>query len=307
MDKRLKYLNALRSFESAARHQSYSKAAEELFVSQAAISQQMRQLEQALSVKLFLRNGRAMQLTDSGSKLFQSTNQAFSTLIGGLNTIQAESIAGELTLTSTQAFCSLWLMPRIYKFSLQHPDITIRILASNQIENLQKKHLDLAIRFGNQNIIEQSSLITENFGEDVVYPVCSPKLLEKQQLQSPEDLLHCKLVSLAHDKVITWGRWFEHAGVTGYEQHKNKIEVTSTDMALSAVLTGHGVALSASAMSAAYIHSKQLVIPFKIEHPGVWKRYLVYDENSAKLERIKTFTQWLQLEMAMSEPKMALR
>ena len=102
MDKRLNHLNALRTFESAARHQSYSKAAEELFVSQAAVSQQMRQLEQGLQAKLFLRVGRTMQLTQSGEKLFHATSQAFTTLIQGLNSIQCEGIAGDLTVTSTQ-------------------------------------------------------------------------------------------------------------------------------------------------------------------------------------------------------------
>ena len=148
MDKRLKHLNALRTFESAARHKSYTKAAEELYVSQAAVSQQMRQLEQVLSIKLFIRSGRKMLLTQSGESLYVSTHQALNLLVKGLNSIQTEEVAGDLTITSTQAFCSLWLMPRLYKFSQQHPDINVRILGSNQKEDLQKKHIDLAIRFG---------------------------------------------------------------------------------------------------------------------------------------------------------------
>ncbi|NQZ20664.1 MAG: LysR family transcriptional regulator [Colwellia sp.] len=308
MDQRLKYLNALRTFESAARHKSYTKAAEELYVSQAAVSQQMRQLEQVLSVKLFMRSGRKMILTQSGESLYTSTHQALNLLINGLNSIQNEEVAGDLTITSTQAFCSLWLMPRLYRFSQQHPNVNVRILGSNQKEDLRKKHIDLAIRFGVKNRVADSEhLVMEEFGEDVVYPVCSPKLLQHMWLKSPKDLLDCTLVSLANERLVTWQTWFEHAGVEGYEKVTKKTEVTSSDMALSAVLSGHGVTLAASAMFSQYILTKQLVVPFKIKHPIIWKRYLAYDPNSVKRKRIQVFIDWVRTEMASSEPKVLLR
>jgi len=307
MDKRLKHLNALRSFESAARHKSYSKAAEELFVSQAAISQQMRHLEQVLAVKLFIRHGRSMQLTQSGEVLYHSTHQAFNTLVKGLNDIQHEGVAGELTITSTQAFCSLWLMPRLYKFSQKHPDVNVRILGSNQKEDLQKKHIDLAIRFGTKvRLDDLDDLVMEEFGEDVVYPVCSPNLLKHHRLDSPKDLLTCTLVSLANEKIVTWQEWFTHAGVQGYELHSNKTEVTSSDMALSAVLSGHGVTLAASAMYAQYTESKQLIVPFQIQHPVIWKRYLAYNVHSAKSKRIGVFIEWIKQEMGQFEQNTAI-
>jgi len=308
MDPRLKHLNALRTFESAARHNSYSQAAEELFVSQAAVSQQMRQLEQVLKVKLFVRTGKKMLLTASGETLYGSTHTALNLMIEGFNSIQNESIAGDLTITSTQAFCSLWLMPRLYKFSQENPDINVKILGSNLKEDLQKKHIDLAIRFGVEKRLSPSeNLVMEEFGEDVVYPVCSPNLLKHMWLQSPKDLLDCTLVSLANDRIVTWQKWFEHAGVKGYEKVNKKTEVTSSDMALSAVLSGHGVALVASAMFSQYILTKQLVVPFKIKHPVIWKRYLVFDPTSVKRKRIKVFIDWIHAEMASSEPKLLLR
>jgi LysR family glycine cleavage system transcriptional activator len=308
MDQRLKYLNAMRTFESAARHKSYSQAAEELFVSQAAVSQQMRQLENVLSVKLFVRTGRKMLLTPSGETLYDSAHQALNILIKGLNSIQHEDIAGDLTITSTQAFCSVWLMPRLYKFSQVHPDVNVRILGSNQKEDLQQKHIDVAIRFGvKKQVSNADNLVMEDFGEDVVYPVCSPKLLQHMWLQSPKDLLDCTLVSLANEQVVTWDKWFEHAGVKGFESMTKKTEVTSSDMALNAVLSGHGVTLAASAMFSQYIHTKQLVVPFKIKHPVIWKRYLAYDPNSAKRKRIQVFIDWVRAEMASSAPKVLLR
>ncbi len=307
MDKRLKHLNALHTFECAARHKSYSKAAEELFVSQAAVSQQIRLLESHLAIKLFARNGRQMELTASGETLHQSCQKGFDEIIKGLNSIQCEGIAGDLTITSTQAFCSLWLMPRLYKFSLQHPEINIKILGSNQIEDLQKKHIDLAIRFSTKmNAFDDNQLIVQDFGDDYAYPVCSPKLIEKYHIKSPADLLKCRLVSLANEKIVTWRDWFTHVGVQGFDTHISKTEVTSSDMALSAVLTGDSVALAVSALFLPYIKSKQLIVPFNIRHPSHWKRYIAYSTNSSKHARIKVFVQWLQQEMQESSHQLSL-
>lgn len=298
MDKRLKHLNALHTFECAARQKSYSKAAEELFVSQAAVSQQIRLLESHLAVKLFTRNGRQMELTQSGETLYQYCQRGFDEIINGLNSIQCEGIAGDLTITSTQAFCSMWLMPRLYKFSLQHPEINIKILGSNQVEDLQKKHIDVAIRFSTKhNAFEDNQLIVQNFGDDYAYPVCSPKLIEKYHIKSPADLLKCRLISLANEKIVTWRDWFTHVGVKGFDTHVSKTEVTSSDMALSAVLNGDSVALAVTALFNPYIDSKQLVVPFNIKHPSHWKRYIVYSRNSSKKARIDVFVQWLQQEM----------
>lgn len=298
MDKRLKYLNAIRTFECAARHNSYSKAAEELFVSQAAISQQMRQLEEVLGAQLFTRVGHQMQLTPSGEKLFEASHQAFAVLSNGLNSIQSEDIAGELIITSTQAFCSLWLMSRLYKFSALYPMISVKVLGSNQVEDLNKKHIDLAIRFGSRARMEKNDGLTwESFGEDVVYPVCSPILVERMRLKNPQDLFNCQLVSLANETTITWKSWFDSINVSGFSSHQKKLEVTSSDMALHSVLSGHSVTLAASGMFESYLQNKQLVIPFFNAHPHKWERHIVYDAHSVKRKRIRVFKDWLLTEM----------
>lgn len=299
MDQRLKFLNALVSFESAARHQSYSKAAEELFVSQAAISQQMRQLEQGLKVKLFIRSNRSMLLTESGEKLQKSCKLGFNEIINGLNAVQQEQVEGDLTITSTQAYCSLWLMPRLYKFSLAHPEINVRIMGSNQVEDLQKKHIDVAIRFGfSAENISPDNYTVLPFGSVGAYPVCSPQLVNDGCLTRPEDLLNCRLIYLTRESKVTWRSWFEHLGIKGYETHTKKTEVTSSDMALSAVLAGHGVTLAATGLFSQFLATKQLVVPFDVRHPIEWQRYLIYDENSAKASRIKIFVDWMLDEIA---------
>jgi LysR family glycine cleavage system transcriptional activator len=304
MDKRLKHLNNLRSFESAARHQSYSKAAAELFVTQAAVSQQMRQLETSLGTRLFTRRGRKMQLTDSGDKLYQATQLAFNTLLKGFNSIQTEDIAGSLTITSTQAFTSLWLMPRLYQFSVKHPDIKIKVLASNCLEDLRQGHIDLAIRFrttADSNISEEMTY--EFVSEDHVYPVCSAQLANKMHFNNPQDILNCWLVSLEHEGLINWSAWFTQAEIIHYQAHTKWTQVSSGDMALSAVLSGHGFTLASEALFSQYIETGQLVIPFNIKHPISFKRYYVYDPNSAKKARLNIFINWLKEETLKDKTK----
>ncbi len=301
MDKRLKQLNNLRSFESAARHQSYSKAAEELFVTQAAVSQQMRQLETSLGSRLFARNGRQMQLTQSGEKLYMATQQAFNSLIKGFNSIQTEEVAGTLTITSTQAFTSLWLMPRLYRFSIKHPEVKIKVVASNCIEDLRQGQIDLAIRFKTTEIANDEEMTYEFVAEDHVYPACSVQLAQEYDFKEPKDVLNCWLVSLENQGSIDWPAWFAKAGVKNYQNHNKWTEVSTGDMALSAVLSGHGFTLASQALFSQYISTGQLVIPFDIKHPISFKRYFVYDANSAKKARLDIFIAWLKEETLLEK------
>jgi len=136
-----------------------------------------------------------------------------------------------------------------------------------------------------------------------VYPVCSPALVENGTLKKPEDLLNCRLISLANERIVTWKEWFDNLGIQENINDISKTEVTSSDMALSAVISGHGVALAATAMFKPYIHSKQLVIPFNIKHPVHWNRYLVYSVNTSRQSRIEVFMNWIQQEMEMERDK----
>ncbi|WOH37800.1 LysR substrate-binding domain-containing protein [Thalassotalea fonticola] len=298
MDNKLRHLNNLRTFDSAARHQSYSKAAAELFLSQAAVSQQMRQLEIALGTKLFSRQGRKMVLTDNGVKLYHATQQAFNILTSAFNNIQSEGIAGNLTITSTPSFSSMWLMPKLHKFSQQYPQIKIRVVSSNRFENLKQNHIDLAVRFGISAEKETSDdLQCEYFGEDDVYPVCSAKLAQEVSFNTPQDILKTWLVNLEKPGPFGWDAWFKHAEVKNYQNHQQWTEVVSTDIALSAVLGGHGFTLAAKFLYSQYLDAGTLVIPINVKHPLTVKRYLVFDANSAKKARLDIFMAWLKEEM----------
>lgn len=298
MDNKLRHLNNLQSFDCAARNQSYSKAAAELFLSQAAVSQQMRQLEIALGTKLFARHGRQMVLTEDGLKLYHATQQAFNTLTNAFNDILQEGVAGSLTITSTPSFSSMWLMPKLHKFSQLYPQIKIRVVSSNRFENLKQSQIDLAVRFGSGAVKETSDhLQYEYFGEDDVYPVCSTKLAQELSFNTPQDILKTWLVSLEKPGPFGWDVWFKHAGVKNHQEHQQWTEVVSTDIALSAVLGGHGFTLAAEFLYAQYLEAGTLVIPINIKHPLTVKRYLVFDAKSAKRARLDIFMAWLKEEM----------
>ncbi|UTV26619.1 LysR substrate-binding domain-containing protein [Photobacterium atrarenae] len=291
-------INLLVTFECAARHHSYSLAAGELCISQAAVSQQMRQLERDLGCRLFIRKNRQMLLTQQGQTLFDGAQQALKMINRTLNHIHTEEIAGELTISSTQAFTTLWLMPRLQRFSELHPEIQVRIVSSPGFDDLKHSHIDLAIRFGVD--VEKhtpKSLACEYFGEDFVYPVCSARLHEKLAFTSAQDLLSTWLVTLENPGNYSWHHWFEGAGVDGWEEHEQWTRVSSTDMALNAVLSGHGITLAAIYLCRRQLETGELVIPFEQPHPNSVKRYFVYDPHSAKKARLQIFMQWLKTAM----------
>ncbi|KOE79506.1 LysR family transcriptional regulator [Vibrio alginolyticus] len=294
----LKNIKLLVTFECAARHNSYSLAASELCISQAAVSQQMRQLEHHLGCRLFARKGKQMLLSQQGQSLFCCTQKALGIINHGLSQINREDIEGELTISSTQAFTALWLMPRLQHFAELHPEIQIRVVSSPSYDDLKQAHIDLAIRFGTE--VEKHtpySLACEYFGESKVYPVCAAELVTNLTLDSPTDLLSTWLVTLVNSGAYGWQDWFEHAGVTGHEQHQKLTKVDSTDMALNAVLCGHGVTLAVPYLCQRQLDSGELVIPFELPHPNPVKRYMVYDPHSTRLTRLKVFMAWLKKEM----------
>jgi len=295
----LKNINLLHTFECAAKQQSYSKAATELSMSQAAVSQQMRLLENNLGQQLFIRKNKSMILTQQGKILLAGSQQAFKLLEKSINEIMKEEVSGSLTISSTQGFTALWLMPKLNKFSEKHPNIKIRVKSSPAFENLKEEGIDLAIRFGN-NVIKNTdpALVCEYFGEDPVLPVCSTKLAKEIPFNSPTDLLQTWLVSLDKPGCYDWPSWFEHANIQNHQTHQLWTMVHSTDMALNAVLGGHGVTLAARYLIINQLKSGQLVIPINIPHPNFVKRYFVYEESSAKIARLHIFTSWLKAEMS---------
>ncbi|MEZ9230720.1 LysR substrate-binding domain-containing protein [Vibrio amylolyticus] len=297
MDNRLRHLPSLRYFEAAARLSSYSKAAEELFVSQAAVSQQIRQLEEQLACKLFIRKGREMALTDKGRTLLTHVSRGFSSILSGLNQIQSEPLEGVLVVGSPPSFASRWLLPRLWKFTVRHPEIPIKVLTRCDVPNLKRGEIDIAIVQGDDLCIEDG-LTQEVLINEPVYPYCSPNLAESMKFSHPEDLLRCWLIYF-DSGCFPWESWFHQANVSMEANSIQWVEVGTFDMGLNTVMAGHGVCLATDSLAGDLIDRGLLVKPFDIGMtPGVQVNLCV-DPSSPRRDRIKAFSEWLHEEVSV--------
>ena len=298
MDVRLHHLSGLRYFEVAARLKSYSRAAEELFVSQAAVSQKIRQLEDGLGCKLFMRDGREMRLTEHGKILSKYISQGFESIITGLNQIQSEPIEGLLCVSSTPSFASRWLLPRLWKFSTQYPNIPIRIITSCNAPQLKQGDADLAIWQGDEIDINRNQTLHKQFlFEETIYPFCSPNFTKAITLTSPKQLLNTLLIHYESGG-YPWQTWFAQAGVTMNKESVQWMEVATFDHAMNAVMAGHGACLASDSLANDYVERGLLTKPFDIGiNPGI-QFNLFYDNDSPRQQRITVFSEWLRSEIA---------
>ena len=298
MDKRLRHVALLRCFDAAARLESYSLAATELSITQAAVSQQIRNLEEHLNVKLFSREGRSMRLTKQGKTLANSVSKAFSEISSGFDRIQIEPQAGVITVTASPSFCTRWLVPRLWKFSALYPDIHVRALASVQFEDLKHSDIDVAIRQGE---IQKGNVYQQTLLHDPVFPICSPRVYEQEQLTSPDKINQCQLVEVIGNGLsgFGWQDWFELAGVPLDPYRYNWMEVTTWEMGINVVLSGHGIFLTSGCFAQDLIDSGALIKPFNIQiEPGITIS-LLYDEESPRMARITVFEKWLKDELSI--------
>jgi LysR family glycine cleavage system transcriptional activator len=297
MDARLHHLAGLRYFEVAARLGSYSRAAEELFISQAAVSQKIRQLEDGLGCKLFVRDGREMRLTEQGKTLFKHVSQGLEQIVTGLNQIQSEPVDGLLCVSSTPSFASRWLLPRLWKFSVQYPNIPIRIITSCDAPNLKQGDADLAIWQGEELMPDSTQSMHKEFlFEEAVYPFCSPHLADSLALSSPKQLLSCWLIHYESGG-YPWQSWFKEAGLEMNKESVDWMEVSTFDHAMNAVMAGHGACLASDSLASDYVERGLLIKPFDIGMtPGI-QFNLFYDEESPRRHRIQTFAHWLHGEL----------
>ncbi len=297
MDNRLRYLSALRYFESAARLRSYSKAAEELFVTQAAISQKLRQLEQHLGCKLFLRRGREMHLTDKGQILHKHIDDGFKHIVTGLNRIQNEPLEGVLNVSAPRSFSTRWLMPRLWKFTMEFPHVPIRVQTVKEID-IRHTQTDVLIWQGEENVMHLG-LDQETLFEEAIYPYCSPLLAQSMQFLEPEQLLGCWLIDF-HSASFSWDHWFCSAGVNAKREALQWMEVSTFDMAINAVVAGHGACLATESIAADFVERGLLVKPFDIGlKPGV-RFSMISDPSSSRALRTNAFKSWLIKELGIN-------
>ena len=296
--------NALRAFEAAARHLSFKLAAEELFVTPAAISQQIRSLEETLDVELFHRYKQKIQLTDAGKRGLPKLREGFALLSDGVNLIRDPAESMSLTVWSSPSFAGKWLVPRLTSFREQQPGIDLHISANRDLiddghaknsipaDNFRRDHVDVAIRFGQGDY--PGCRVDKLFHVSAI-PLCSPDLMVgKQALKKPSDL---KNHTLLHDDTPyegrpSWSDWMAQAGVDDLDA-THGISFNSVSLALAAAIDGQGVALTLQALAADDLQAGRLVTPFELSLPMPQAYYLISLEERADLPKIRLFREWI--------------
>ena len=252
-------LTALRAFDAAARHMSFARAAQELNVTPAALSFQIKSLEEHLGAPLFKRLNRAVELTDAGRALAPDAQAAFETLTVGWRNAQRTLDHQSLTVTAGPAFTAKWLAPRLFAFAHEHPEIELRFSASLRQVDLLRDNVDVAIRFGAG---EDLGLFSQPLAEEWVTPVMIPALAER--FPTPESLRGATLIGDGSmdflDPPADWNAWFTAMGIEGIDAHGPQF--SQADHALDAALTGVGVVLGRRALVVKDLADGRLVAPY---------------------------------------------
>jgi LysR family glycine cleavage system transcriptional activator len=275
--RRLPSLNALKAFEATARHESFTRAADELCVTQAAVSQQVKSLEAELGVHLFRRERQRLCITEAG-RLYQDA------------VLQRQN-SGVLTVTTSPNFASKWLVHRLRRFSEAHPGIDLRISASMHHVDFVREEIDLAIRHGNG---QWPGMHVTRLCAETLFPVCSPRLMAgRHALRAPRDVTRHTL--LHTNTTDEWADWLGKAGVEGVDL-KRGIVFNQASMAIDAAVDGQGIALARSALAAADLLSGRLVRPFTDWLEAPYAYWIVCPHSTAELPKISTFRDWLLKE-----------
>lgn len=297
MARRLPPLNTLKAFESAAKNLSFTKAAEELHVTQAAISHQIKSLEDSLGVQLFRRLNRALLLTEEGQLLLPAVREALQILSNAVERLARHDASGPLTVSVLPSFATEWLVPRMSRFRQAHPEIELRVQATYEHVDFDRDDVDVALTFW---IEQYPNLASERLMTEELFPVCSPRLIKEgsHPLKTPEDL---KYHTLLHDDMRTnWKMWLQAAGVTGVDPERGP-RFDASYLVQQAAIEGQGVALGRSALVKDALKQGLLVRPFNLSLPGDYAYYFVCPKHAFDRPKVKAFREWLQKEVTADE------
>lgn len=288
MSRRLPPLNAVKAFEAAARNLSFTRAAEELFVTQAAISHQIKALEEFLGLKLFRRRNRSLLLTEEGQSYFLDIKDLFTHLSDATERLLARSATGSLTVSLSPSFAIQWLVPRLAKFSELHPEVDVRIKAVDMDEGSLSDDVDVAIYYGRG---KWPGLRANKLRAESLLPVCSPRMLTgPKPLKTPADLAQHTLL---HDMSRRdWKAWAKVANIELPNVNQGPI-FSHSSLVLQAAIHGSGIALGYSVLARPEIEAGRLICPFEEVLPSKNAYYLVCQEGQADLGKITAFRDWM--------------
>jgi LysR family glycine cleavage system transcriptional activator len=293
-------LGFVQGFEAAARTLSFTKAAEELFLTQSAVSRQIKTLEDHLGVKLFERHHRALALTEDGRAFQRIAADVLDRLQSSINQMRARTAENQLSVTTVTGFASLWLIPRLKRFTRLHPHIDVHIVANDKVLDLDRGMIDLAIRYS--KTIKMPADAERLFDEDIL-PVCHPSLVNSNAapLRRPEDLHHHTLLHLdyhgARKTWFDWGTWLTALGIEDLKP-AGAMHFSRYDQMIQAAASGQGVALGVSPLINDAIRSGTLVAPFDKQVDGPHGYYLIRSAAGALKPQVADFCAWLHEEAA---------
>ncbi len=296
MARRLPSLNALKAFEAAARSVSFSDAADELFVTPAAISRHMRELEEYLGTILFVRTGRGVELTEAGRRFGSRLTPLFDQLAEASREAAAVGDARVLKVSVQPAFASRWLIGRLGSFSTLHPDIELAIEPSNDIVDFYAEDVDVGLRYGlgGWEDVEAAKL-----SDVVIFPVCAPKYLTTHPGVTPQHLLTLNL--LHEDKKQWWNDWLAAAGVQGVAEGRGAI--LQNQLALEAAEAGQGFALGDQILCTDSLLENWLVRPFSFDMKDHGAYWIVRKKGSRESAPARAFREWLMGEIVETNRK----
>jgi DNA-binding transcriptional LysR family regulator len=293
-------LDLLVGFEAAARHLSFTKAGEELFLTQSAVSRQIKELEEQLGVDLFQRRHRALALTEAGKSFYASAAQVLTTMRAATDRLRAQAGKKGLSVTTTHSFAALWLIPRLAGFTRSHPGVDVRIMADTRVQDLDRDGLDLAIRHGPASLAGSSAV--RLMGERV-FPVCSPKLLrdKSRPLREPQDLrYHCLLHyddPEGRHPWLNWKTWLEVERIADLRPAAT-LSFSGYEQIIPAAIAGNGVALGRTPLVKDLVASGELVAPFKSSADPARAYYAVVSKTAEGRPEVNDFVAWLKQEAA---------
>jgi LysR family transcriptional regulator, glycine cleavage system transcriptional activator len=291
MLRRLPPLNALKSFDAAARHESFTRAAEELCVTQGAVSHLVKALETDLGIKLFIRERQRLVITEAGRQYLGVVRDAFDRIALGTERLLQRQNSGVLTVSTSPDFAAKWLVHRLGRFAPAHPEIDLRISATMHHVDFAREEVDIAVRHGDGN---WAGLDAVNLCSEELFPVCSPKLIGgRHRLRHPSDLLKFPLLHL--DDRRDWAKWFEAAGVTAAQLPHGPV-LNHASMVIDAALDQQGVALARTALAAWDLLNRRLVRLFATALPLSKTYWIVCPKAISMLPKIAMFRDWLLAE-----------
>jgi len=299
MLRRLPSLNALKAFEAAARHESFTRAADELSVTQGAVSHQVKALEVELGLRLFNRERQRLVITGAGRAYLDVVRDAFDRLAVGTTRVLQLQTSGALAVTTSPNFATKWLVHRLGRFIEAHPEIDLRVSGSHQHVDFAHEDIDLAVRHGDG---QWPGLSVTRLCAEELFPVCSPKFMRgRSALRSPADLKRHTLLHVNDRR--DWSQWLEaaDAATTGIERGPI---FNQAHMAIDAAVDGQGIALARTALAAWDLCAGRLVRPFRLALKAPYAYWIVCPKSTADLPKISIFREWLLTEAAADAQRM---